>query len=411
MEVGMKERKGGTPPLILLLLPALSCATSFQPTALFGDHMVIQATDPTTTNTAYLSGVAQPGAVVVLDIDKYPDVRKTLYTDADESGGWSIPVKASLNEGPFVMTLSSMGESVTARDVWFGTVLMCTGQSNMQLTMHPIYDNVSLIANATTPEIRLFQVPIHTSLFPLPVGTPIGSNWTTASPRSVARFSALCYLTAREISSRVACNGGPCRFGLIQSCLGSTDVQSWMSSQAREKARTGCWAEKGQAPPDKLPPSASHAPIGNTSGVPSKAATLLFNGMIAPLAGYTLGGVLWDQGENNAHYCSTHQYNCLFSTMLVTPSPLTLGHHYCIRPWPLTLGTHYCIRPWPSHWAPMIASGLGPSHWAPIIVSGLGPSHWRPVRISPVYAPCCSTRRTLIAHEQVPACQRLSSKP
>lgn len=30
----------------------------------------------------------------------------------------------------------------------------------------------------------------------------------------------------------------------------------------------------------------------------------------------SISAILWDQGENNAHYCSTHEYNCLFSTML-----------------------------------------------------------------------------------------------
>ena len=46
------------------------------------------------------------------------------------------------------------------------------------------------------------------------------------------------------------------------------------------------------------------------------AASLLFNAMLAPIAGYSLGGVLWDQGENNAHYCSAREYNCLFATMV-----------------------------------------------------------------------------------------------
>merc|ERR1712166_826889 len=194
---------------------------------------------------------------------------------------------------------------------------MCTGQSNMELNMHPIYNNVSLIANATTPEIRLFKVPIRAALNPLPVGTPIAANWTQASPDTVAGFSAICYLTAREISDRMACENGPCHFGLVQSCLGSTDVQSWMSAEAREHARASCWAEQGPVPA-ALPASQSHAPRGNTSGVPSTTSTLLFNGMISPLAGYTLGGMLWDQGEDNAHYCSTHEYNCLFSTMLTS---------------------------------------------------------------------------------------------
>ena len=43
-----------------------------------------------------------------------------------------------MNEGPFVLTPRSMGISYVAEDVWFGLVLLCTGQSNMELNFHPI---------------------------------------------------------------------------------------------------------------------------------------------------------------------------------------------------------------------------------------------------------------------------------
>ena len=88
----------------------------------------------------------------------------------------------------------------------------------MELNLHPIYNNDSIIAGANTPEIRLFQVPVNVSLQPLPVGTPLATTWTLASPATVPGFSAICYLTAREISERTMCEAGACHFGLIQSC-------------------------------------------------------------------------------------------------------------------------------------------------------------------------------------------------
>eukprot|EP01047_Picozoa_sp_COSAG01_P023086 COSAG01_NODE_1391_length_10493_cov_8.057245_7_plen_204_part_00 len=151
----------------------------------------------------------------------------------------------------------------------------------MELNLKPVYNNNSIIANANHPAIRLFKVPIATSLQPLPVGTPLlmpastsGTPpvaWVPASPLTVPQWSAICYLTALELAHRASCGvGGPaaCHYGLVQSCLGSTDVQSWMSSAAREDARTGCWAEgAAQPPPAVLPPSESHAPSGNITPV------------------------------------------------------------------------------------------------------------------------------------------------
>eukprot|EP01051_Picozoa_sp_SAG22_P030298 SAG22_NODE_11678_length_474_cov_0.920000_1_plen_69_part_10 len=68
----------------------------------------------------------------------------------------------------------------------------------MELNFHPIYNNDSLIAGATTPEIRLFKVPVATSARPLPPGSALGGwgrnssanpdaptggmNWTLTSP-------------------------------------------------------------------------------------------------------------------------------------------------------------------------------------------------------------------------------------
>eukprot|EP01047_Picozoa_sp_COSAG01_P097969 COSAG01_NODE_28219_length_666_cov_1.067019_1_plen_173_part_10 len=166
-----------------------------------------------------------------------------------------------------------------------------------------IYDNVTLINSATTPEIRLLQVELRDALQPLPVGAPVPTtgNWTPASPHTVRDFSAICYLTAREISKRLMCEAGACYFGLIESAVGATDIQSWMSPESLEQARLGCWALPGQPTPASLPPIA----IGKHGG-PAQ----LFNAMIAPLAGFTLGGILWDQGEDNVPYCSTHQYDC-----------------------------------------------------------------------------------------------------
>ena len=114
-------------------------------------------------------------------------------------------------------------------------------------------NNDSLIASATTPEIRLFKVPVPTGLHPtpLPPGTPLGGwgrnsssnpdaatggmNWTLTSPTTIQQFSAICYLTAREISQRVMCEMGCVRksYGAIANTLATTAV----------RAMVHCWTE------------------------------------------------------------------------------------------------------------------------------------------------------------------------
>lgn len=52
-------------------------------------------------------------------------------------------------------------------------------------------------------------------------------------------------------------------------------------------------------------------PVGGQAG-PSE----LYNGMVAPLVGWSVRAVLWDQGECNGHYDSEDDYVCLFGAMI-----------------------------------------------------------------------------------------------
>jgi sialate O-acetylesterase len=55
---------------------------------------------------------------------------RSYKTKADEKGNWSVllaPVKAG---GPHILTISA-GTTITIKDVLFGDVWFCSGQSNM----------------------------------------------------------------------------------------------------------------------------------------------------------------------------------------------------------------------------------------------------------------------------------------
>jgi len=121
-----------------------------------------------------------------------------------------------------------------------------------------------------------------------------------------APFSAICYLTALELQRLHHGGDRDAVYGLIDSAVGSTDVQSWMAAEARATALRTCWTPRNAT---SLPPSHSHAPVNQTQ------ASELWNAMVAPAVPFGLSAVLWDQGENNAQYCSEGEYNCLFTTM------------------------------------------------------------------------------------------------
>lgn len=58
----------------------------------------------------------------------------------------------------------------------------------------------------------------------------------------------------------------------------------------------------------------SHYGLGNFGSSPNAFSSLLYNGMIAPLVGYNLKGVIWYQGENNTS--QAYAYRNLFPLMI-----------------------------------------------------------------------------------------------
>lgn len=58
----------------------------------------------------------------------------------------------------------------------------------------------------------------------------------------------------------------------------------------------------------------SHYGLGNQGSGPNAFSSLLYNGMIVPLVGYNLKGVIWYQGENNTN--RAYAYRSLFPLMI-----------------------------------------------------------------------------------------------
>jgi sialate O-acetylesterase len=164
--------------------------------------------------------------------------------------------------------------------------------------MSYIFNSSAEIAAATFPNVRLFSVPpIRNATTPQDrFDDAACSNsktqdctWKKLSPQSVASFSAVCYLTAKELVERQVGRSYP--IGLVYSAVGGTEIQQWM-------------------PADTLDNCAA------TSRDPAQTSKL-FNGMVAPLVGFSLKMVLFYQGEANSHTKqSVAAYGCQFRTLI-----------------------------------------------------------------------------------------------
>lgn len=194
--------------------------------------------------------------------------------------------------GPYTIRLSD-GEKMLLNNVLIGEVWLCSGQSNMEMALRgnssPILHSNEIITWADNPRLRLYTVRRATSLSPR---SDSESVWKESTPETARDFSALAFQFGQILQKRLSVP-----VGIIVSSVGGTMIEAWMSAGSLQPY-----------PEVKIPPSL------DTFTNPHREPTALFNGMIAPLAGYGIRGFVWYQGESNRHEPAL--YERLFPAMV-----------------------------------------------------------------------------------------------
>jgi len=213
----------------------------------------------------------------VLSISTSWDKKKyEVSTDAD--GKWKIKLATPKAGGPYTITIND-GDNFQLSEIWIGEVWLVSGQSNMEMPVQgfkdqPVLNASEIFKNATNKNIHVFRTIKEAK------GTAVDNmrgNWQVADSAAIRLFSAVGYLFAVELQQKLKVP-----VGIVQSAWGGTGVESWMSAETL----------KGF---DKYQPKEA----GTVQKTDRNAPSALFNGMINPLIGYGIKGVLWYQGERN----------------------------------------------------------------------------------------------------------------
>ena len=310
---------------LLLLSPAISCAELKLP-AMFSDSMVLQRDQP-----IKIWGWATSGSYVSVSLG---DQNKTAK--ADEGGRWELMLDALSAGGPHQLMIEGDGEKFVAKDVLVGEVWLCSGQSNMAMTVSRSKNAAKEEAAAKYPQIRMFKVDSGHSLEPQQTCT---GKWTVCSPETVGGFTATGYFFGRRLHQELNVP-----IGLINSSVGGTSVESWTSMPAQTavasiKPRLEAWQSEDAAFDEakasaayekslaawKVKAAAAKAdgkPVPRKPTVPARPRNdrnypaNLFNGKINPLIGYTIKGAIWYQGENSSGRGFSHLYGDQLTTLI-----------------------------------------------------------------------------------------------
>lgn len=164
-------------------------------------------------------GWASPKEKITLTFNK-----KSFKTTATDIGTWEILLPAQSAGGPYEMLLKGENE-ISIKDILFGDVYLCIGQSNMvhQMDIHDI-TYAKDIETANYPKIRHLFVPTRTNLVGKQNDLTDAVAWKKASAKDVGRFSAVAYFFARNIYEKYKIP-----VGLINASVGGTPIEAWTS--------------------------------------------------------------------------------------------------------------------------------------------------------------------------------------
>jgi sialate O-acetylesterase len=311
---------------MLLLVGVVSVASAdVTLPSMFSDHMVLQR-----QIAIPVWGWADEGEKVTVTL-----CGQTKSATGDSDGKWSVKLAALEAGGPHTLVVKGNNQ-IEIADVLVGEVWLCSGQSNMAMTVSRSANFDAEQASADHPQIRMLTVARVTAETPQ---ERCDGSWQVCSPDTVGSFSATGYFFGRELHQEL-----DVPVGLINSSWGGTPVQAWTclkaqkvlpelksvladweqriatydpeAAKARYDKQLAAWKEKAKAAEEsgEKPPRRPRA-LGDPRVNPHRPANL-FNGMIAPLAPYALRGAIWYQGENNAGSGFPQLYGLQLATMI-----------------------------------------------------------------------------------------------
>jgi sialate O-acetylesterase len=325
-------------PFIILsfgLLASTTLLAIVKPSSLFSEHAVLQRNIPIP-----VWGTADGGEKVTVSFKN-----ETQTTIADASGKWMVKLPKQKAGGPYKLEIKGTN-TITIEDIYVGEVWLCSGQSNMDMTVARedrywcgVHNEEKEVAEANYPEIRIFDVdftPTNTEQQNAP------GKWEVVSPTSVGHMSAVAYFFAREIYRKLNIP-----VGMITSAFGASTAETWISKPALDarpnlKPLMNAYAQKwdkfvsdsavvlptyrddllkfkgdlaaAQAAAGDVNTKKPRAPRNPDPQLDQHNPYVCYNGMIAPLAPYAIKGAIWYQGESNGP--SANKYREIMETLV-----------------------------------------------------------------------------------------------
>ena len=259
---------------------------------------------------------------------------QTLETTCGTNGQWRVklaPMEACAK--PRTMTVTG-SNTLTLENVLVGEVWVCSGQSNMGMSVNGCWNADLEIATANYPAIRLITNPNPGSQEPQ---TTFNGAWEACAPATVPGFSAVGYFFGRTLHQMLgvpvglidnAWGGSACEAWIRRDLLKDKEIYKPLMDRWVETERSFDFAKIRADYEQKLAGWKTRCEKAKAAGTPAPRRPRpprpqqagqhppanLFNARLLPLVPYGIRGAVWYQGESNSG--RAYQYRDMFPLMI-----------------------------------------------------------------------------------------------
>jgi len=275
----------------------------------FASHMVIQRNKP-----VKFYGTANAGEVIHISFNGQQQQVRT-----NEQGFWQVNLAPMPAGGPFTATVITKEQTITLEDIMIGEVWLCAGQSNMAF---PLKDAVSGIEAMQTAEqnsnIRLLRMaPLAetdnrawdtTTLEKVNRLQYFSGRWEKSDSTTAGSFSAVAYYFGKKLQEQLQVP-----VGLIQVAVGGSTTESWIDRYTMEHDPQLVDELYHWRTSDFYQPwCRERADTNLTRSTLAKQRhpyepCYNFEAGVYQFTGFPIQGVIWYQGESNAHNVTQHE--------------------------------------------------------------------------------------------------------
>ncbi|MGV3585825.1 MAG: sialate O-acetylesterase, partial [Adhaeribacter sp.] len=284
--------------------------------AVFTDHMVLQQKMPVP-----VLGTADAGEEITVTFGK-----EQLRTKANADGRWKAILAPKKAGGPYQLEVATATKKILVQDILVGEVWLCSGQSNMAFPLQAAQRTGEVMKRAQqSGNIRLLQMkPLaETGNFAWDSATLrqvnqlqyFSGSWQRCDSASARNFSAVAYFFGQQLQQRLNIP-----IGLIQVAVGGSNTESWIDRYTLEHhPQLVDMLPKWQTSDFIMDWCRERAGTNIKNTIVAKQRhpyepAYNYEAGIAPFTSFPIKGVIWYQGESNAH--NQELYAELFRTLV-----------------------------------------------------------------------------------------------